>query len=135
MHPIGFVERAGGGEGRSIEELRAQPVRIRLDPALTNGLLGLEAGSEILVLFHCHRSSNYDLQVHPRGDSSRPLRGVFATRSPSRPNPIGVTTGRILRVSGNELEVVGLDAWDGSPVLDIKKHAPAFDPPASVEGD
>ncbi len=120
FHPIGYVERDGGGEGLSGDELRARPARIVLDPALTAGLLGLEPGSNIIVLYYFHRSTGYDLQVHPRGDPRRPLRGVFATRSPRRPNPIGVTTVRVLRVEGNVLEVVGLDALDDSPVLDIK---------------
>ena len=135
LTPIGTVKRDGSEEGLSFEELRARPVRIVLDPALTAGLLGLNAGSDVLVLFYCHRSTGYDLQVHPRGDPSRPLRGVFATRSPRRPNPIAVTTARVLRVEGNVLEVVGLDALDGSPVLDIKEHAPSFDTPDDWAGD
>ena len=81
------------------------------------------------MLFYCHRSTGYDLQVHPRGDRSRPLRGLFAVRSPRRPNPIGVTTVRVRRVGGNVLEVVGLDALDGSPVLDIKGYASSYDTP------
>ena len=129
LHPIGHVERGAGDEALSHDELQARPARIVLDPALTDGLLGLEAGDDVLVLFWCHRSVGYDLQVHPRGDSSRPLRGVFAVRSPRRPNPIGVTTVRVRRVEGNVLQVVGLDALDGSPVLDVKAHTASFDTP------
>ena len=123
------MERDGGDEGLSGDELRARPARIVLDPALTKGLLGLGPGSDVVVLFYFHRSTGYDLQVHPRGDPSRPLRGVFAVRSPRRPNPIAVTTVRVQRVEGNVLEVVGLDALDGSPVLDIKIHISSFDTP------
>ncbi len=131
FRPIGHVERDEGDEGLSGDELRARPARIALDPALTGGLLGLEPGSDIVVLFYFHRSTGYDLQVHPRGDPTRPLRGVFAVRSPRRPNPIGVTTARVQRVEGNVLEVVGLDALDGSPVLDIKGYSSFFDTPYS----
>ncbi|MBN1178024.1 MAG: tRNA (N6-threonylcarbamoyladenosine(37)-N6)-methyltransferase TrmO [Anaerolineae bacterium] len=92
-------------------------------------MLGLEPGDDIVVLFYFHRSDGRPLQVHPRGDLSRPLRGVFATRSPARPNPIGVTTVRIRRIEGNVIEVVGLDAIDGTPILDIKQYEEHFDTP------
>jgi tRNA-Thr(GGU) m(6)t(6)A37 methyltransferase TsaA len=123
------VERDVGDEGLLDEELRARVARIVLDPALADGLLGVEPGGDVVVLFYFHQSTGYDLQLHPRDDPDRPLRGVFATRSPRRPNPIAVTTVRVQRVEGNVLEVVGLDALDGSPVLDIKKYASAFDTP------
>ena len=129
LHPIGHVERSEEYGGSSWEELRTRAARIVLDPALTDGLLGLEPGSDIVVLFCFHRSAGYDLQLHPRGDPSRPIRGVFATRSPRRPNPIAATVVRIERVDGNVLDVIGLDALDGSPVLDIKVHAEVFDEP------
>lgn len=131
LHPIGHVERDEGDAGLSGEELRARPARIVIDPALTEGLMGLGPGSDVVVLFYFHRSTGYELQLHPRGDPSRPLRGVFATCSPRRPNPIGMTTVRVRRIEGHVLEVVGLDAMDGSPVLDIKVHASNFAAPYS----
>lgn len=129
FHPIGYVERDAGDEGLSYDELRARPARIVLDPALVDGLLGLEPGSDIVVLFVFHLSADYDLQLHPQGNPSRPIRGVFATRSPRRPNPIATTSARIRRIEGNVVEVVGLDALDRSPVLDIKVRASCFDTP------
>jgi tRNA-Thr(GGU) m(6)t(6)A37 methyltransferase TsaA len=63
------------------------------------------------------------------GDPNNPLRGVFATRSPTRPNPIAVTSARIQRIDDNVLQVVGLDAVDGTPVVDIKSYAESFDTP------
>ena len=63
------------------------------------------------------------------GNMDNPLRGVFATRSPARPNPIAVTSARVLRIEGHVLQVVGLDALDGTPVLDIKSYAKTFDTP------
>ena len=113
----------------SIEALRVQPVRIIIDPYYADGLLGIEAGSDILVLCYFDRAARDVLQVHPRGDRTSPLRGVFATRSPSRPNPIGVTTAHVLRIDGLTLEVMGLDALDGTPVVDIKHHSAYFDQP------
>lgn len=98
-------------------------------------MLGLAAGDHVLVVFHFHQSDKHPLQVHPRGDPNRPLRGVFATRAPVRPNPIGVTTVHIDRIEGTTLEVTGLDAIDGTPILDIKSHAPAFDTPYAEKGD
>ena len=129
LHPIGHVERPDDDRGSSWEELRTRPARIVLDPALTDGLLGVEPGSDIVVLFWFHRSTGYDLQLHPRGDPSRPIRGVFATRSPRRPNPIAATVVRVQGIEGNVLDVIGLDALDGSPVLDLKVHAEVFDTP------
>ncbi len=129
LHPIGRVERDDEGRGPSTESLSARPSCIRLEPSLTDGLLGLEPGSDVVVLYYLHRSAGYELRVHPQGNPGRPLRGVFATRSPRRPNPIGVATARVRCIEGNVIEVVGLDALDGSPVLDIKSYSSFFDSP------
>jgi tRNA-Thr(GGU) m(6)t(6)A37 methyltransferase TsaA len=132
LHPIGYVEREERDVGLPHEEVRARPARIVLDPLLAEGLLGLQPGSDVVVLYWLHRATGYRLQLHPRDDLSQPLRGVFATRTQYRPNPIAVTTVRIRRVEGNVLEVIGLDALDGSPVLDIKSHTSEFDGPYIV---
>jgi tRNA-Thr(GGU) m(6)t(6)A37 methyltransferase TsaA len=131
LTPIGHVERDEGGDALRGDELRDHPSRIVLDPALSDGLLGLEPGDDITVLCFFHRAERDLLQVHPMGDTSSPLRGVFATRSPARPNPIAVTSARIQRITGNVLHVVGLDAMRGTPVIDIKSFADAFDAPYS----
>jgi tRNA-Thr(GGU) m(6)t(6)A37 methyltransferase TsaA len=107
-------------EPTSSDTLRAAVSRIVVDPALTEGLTGLEAGGKVMVVFCFHRSRGYDLLQHPRGDKARPQRGVFALHSPHRPNPIGVTVAELRSVDGNVLEVTGLDALNGSPVLDLK---------------
>jgi len=98
--------------------------RIILRPELTTGLQGLVAGQPIMVIFHLHLSRGYELLQHPRGDVSQPLRGVFALRSPHRPNPIGVSVVELLAVEGNVLRVRGLDAVNSTPVLDIKPAEP-----------
>lgn len=129
LRPIGRVERDDADESLRGKELRGRPARVVVDPDVAAGLLGLEPGSDILVLCYFHRSARDVLQVHPRGNPDNPLRGVFATRSPARPNPIAVTSARIEHIEGNVLHVVGLDALDGTPVVDIKSHAESFDTP------
>lgn len=101
-------------------EIRAVESRIVLNPSLTEGLKGLDPGQRIMVVFCFHRSQGFDLLQHPQGDRSRPRRGVFALRSPRRPNPIGVTVVDLVTVDGNVLRVRGLDAINGTPVLDLK---------------
>ena len=107
---------------RNLNEVfrQAAESRIVLNPELTPGLEGLEKQPRILVVFHFHLSDGYQLHQHPRGDVTRPTRGVFALRSPRRPNPIGVTEVELLEIQGNVLKVRGLDAVDGTPVLDLK---------------
>ena len=126
LTPIGRVESEFAGYAPS-EEMRERPARIVLRPELAPGLMGLEAGQYILVLFHLHRATEYQLQLHPGHNPERPLRGVFATRSQYRPNGIGATVAQIRSVVDNMLDVTGLDAQDGSPVLDIKPYSAGFD--------
>lgn len=111
------------------EEMRAKRSRIEIDPAFAPGLLGLEPGADILVLFRFHRipDEEIELQLHPRHNSENPLAGVFATRTQFRPSRIGTTVAHIERIEGRVLTVSGLDAQDGSPVIDIKPYAPYFD--------
>ena len=82
---------------------------------------GITAGMTIVVLFWLHRSSRDVLKVYPRGDRSRGLSGVFATRSPVRPNPIALSELTVLSVEGNRIQVRGLDVLDSTPIIDIKK--------------
>jgi tRNA-Thr(GGU) m(6)t(6)A37 methyltransferase TsaA len=117
--PIGHVEN-GFRERAPVDKIRSAESRIVLDLALTDGLKGLEPGQQVMVVFYFHRARGFDLLQHPRGDTSRPRRGVFALRSPRRPNPIGVTVVDLVAVEGNVLRVQGLDAIDGTPVLDLK---------------
>jgi tRNA-Thr(GGU) m(6)t(6)A37 methyltransferase TsaA len=116
---IGYVENEFQ-EPTKPDPLRALPSRIVLAPDLSDGLTGLEPGMDLLVVFVFHRAEGYSLLQHPRGDLSRPQRGVFALRSPNRPNPIGITEVELLAIEGNILTVRGLDALDGTPVLDLK---------------
>jgi tRNA-Thr(GGU) m(6)t(6)A37 methyltransferase TsaA len=94
-------------------------------------LKGLENFSHVWVFYWFHGNDTPEqrrtLQVHPRRDPANPLTGVFACRSPERPNLIGFTACRIIQVQGNRVEVADLDARDGSPILDLKPYIPAGD--------
>jgi tRNA-Thr(GGU) m(6)t(6)A37 methyltransferase TsaA len=83
-------------------------------------LRGLAPGDELIIIAWFHAADRGVLQVHPRGDRRNPLTGVFATRSPDRPNPIGLHRSRVLAVAGARLTVSGLEAVDGTPVVDVK---------------
>ena len=119
FHPIGRVENEFD-DRVALETIRAAESRIVLDPALEEGLSHLEPGQHIMVIFYFHLVQGFDLLQHPRGDITRPKRGVFALRTPRRPNPIGVTVVDLLAIDGNVLRVRGLDALNGTPVLDLK---------------
>jgi tRNA-Thr(GGU) m(6)t(6)A37 methyltransferase TsaA len=116
---IGYIKN-GFDQPTPPDMIRSVESRIVLAPSLIEGLKGLAPGSQIVVLFHFHRSQGFDLLQHPRGNRGRPRRGVFALRSPRRPNPIGVTVVNLVGVDGNVLRVRGLDAINGTPVLDLK---------------
>jgi tRNA-Thr(GGU) m(6)t(6)A37 methyltransferase TsaA len=104
----------------------APDAEIELNPAVLEALHGVEVGQEILVLTWLHQARRDVLQVHPRSEPENPLQGVFATRSPDRPNPIGLHRVTVLAISGHALKVGPLEAIDGTPVIDIKPvlHAP-----------
>ncbi len=102
---------------------------IELEPGWSGALQGLEPGRYLWVLTYFHLADQPRLKVHPRGDASRPLTGLFNTRAPSRPNPLGLTLVRLLAVAGNRLTVCGLEALDFTPVLDIKPYVPGIDQP------
>jgi len=121
LQPIGHVET-----NASHEELRRGLAvsKIVIDPKFTRGLEGLEDFSHLYVLFWLHemRRGNRRLKVHPRGRLDMEEVGVFATRAPHRPNPIGLTLVKLLSKKGRTLKVEGLDAYNGTPVLDIKPY-------------
>jgi L-fuculose-phosphate aldolase len=98
---------------------------IHIDAQFAEALDGLSVGDRILVIYHFHRVEGYELKQHPRGDRGRPPRGLFSLRTPHRPNPIGVDEADILAMDECALTVRGLEAINGTPVLDIKP-APAL---------
>lgn len=107
LHPIG---RAGDGT-------------IRLHKPWIKALDGIEGFSHLIVLFWLHEARTPDLKIHPKGVKRIPKIGYLATRTPHRANPIGATVVRLTKRRGAVLWVEGLDAWDGTPILDIKPYA------------
>ena len=100
---------------------------IRVNRKWVRALKGLEDFSHIIVLFYLSRSKGISIRVHPKGRKDLPLVGMFATRSPHRPNPIAMTICRLLKRRGSRLTVKGLDAINGTPVIDIKPYIPDND--------
>jgi len=94
--------------------------KLVVDEQYRDALLGLERGRKIVIVYWMHLAERDILQVHPRHDLTRPLRGVFSTRSPQRPNPVSIDTVEITGIEGTVIDVVGIDAVDGTPLLDIK---------------
>ena len=99
----------------------APPARLVFDAAFEEALRDLQPGDEVLVLTWLHRADRSVLRVHPRDETHQPMRGVFSTRSPDRPNPIGLHRVRIVSKEGpTRVDVDHLEAIDGTPVIDIK---------------
>jgi tRNA-Thr(GGU) m(6)t(6)A37 methyltransferase TsaA len=128
LHPIGVV--------RSILKQRSKaPMQgsegapdawLEVNPFAAQGLQGLAGGDEIIILTWLHRARRDVLKVHPRSDRQNPLTGVFATRSPDRPNPVGLHLVTVRRVTRNRLRVGPIEAIDGTPIVDIKPALPAM---------
>jgi tRNA-Thr(GGU) m(6)t(6)A37 methyltransferase TsaA len=102
---------------------------LEFKPEMEPALRGIRPDDELILLTWLHLAQRDVLQVHPRGDRTRPLTGVFATRSPDRPNPVGVHRVTVLEVAENKLRVAPLEAIDGTPLVDIK---PVLFGPAAV---
>jgi len=109
---------------------RGVPGRIELLPELVEGLRDLDGFSHIIVLYHFHRVTRSCLTVTPFLDPHP--RGVFATRAPTRPNPIGLSVLALQGIDGSTLLVEDVDMLDGTPLLDIKPYVPEFDRPTEV---
>jgi tRNA-Thr(GGU) m(6)t(6)A37 methyltransferase TsaA len=122
LRPIGIVRSVltsrreapkQGSEG-------APDAWIEVNPSMTPGLMGIAPGAELIVITWLHQGERDTLQVHPRREPRNPLTGVFATRSPDRPNPIGLHPVVVRAVDAHRLQVGPLEAVDGTPVIDIK---------------
>ena len=121
LFPVGTVVKEGGA------------TRLVIADEYAKALKGLDGFSHVVVLYWFHKndtpSKRSVLQVHPRGNPRNPLTGVFACRAPVRPNLIALSVCRILSVEGNTVRVDKIDAFDGTPILDLKPHIPAIDNP------
>jgi tRNA-Thr(GGU) m(6)t(6)A37 methyltransferase TsaA len=122
LRPIGVIRsplKSRGAAPRQGSE-GAPDAWLEVRQWAAGALLGLAAGDEVLVLTWLHRSRRDVLRVHPRGDPRNPITGVFATRSPDRPNPVGLHPVVLRRIDGRRLRIGPIEAIDGTPVVDIK---------------
>jgi tRNA-Thr(GGU) m(6)t(6)A37 methyltransferase TsaA len=93
---------------------------LELNPSVVRGLEGIAVGDELIVISWLHLARRDVLEVHPRGDRRQPLAGVFATRSPDRPNPLGLHRVTVKEIAGHRLRIEPIEAIDGTPIVDIK---------------
>jgi tRNA-Thr(GGU) m(6)t(6)A37 methyltransferase TsaA len=122
LNPIGYVKTGAVGDEVKDKTVISQIV---VREELMEGLDGISGFSHLFVLFYLNQvtiEQRKTLKVHPRGRQDMPLTGVFATRTMLRPNPIGLTLVELMKVDGNVLTIRGLDAYDGTPVLDLKTY-------------
>jgi len=128
LTPIGVVRTPfANHEGMPIQTVAAQGVagRIELDPAYEDALADLDGFTHLHLITYLHRTGGVSLRLTPYLDTVR--RGVFATRSPKRPNPIGLSIVRLVRIEGAVIHIEEVDLLDGTPLLDIKPYVPPFD--------
>ena len=126
--PIGVIRSPHKGiEGMPIQPTAAKGIRgtAEVKKKYSAGLKDLNGFEYIILIYYFHKSKGYSLEVKPFLDDS--LRGVFATRAPKRPNAIGMSIVRLLKVEGNRLHIEDVDILDGTPLLDIKPYVPDFD--------
>jgi tRNA-Thr(GGU) m(6)t(6)A37 methyltransferase TsaA len=122
LRPIGLVESPVTDPALAARQADegAPDCWLVLDPAVRPALDGLRPGDDIVVVTWLHLADRTVLRVHPRGDASRPMRGVFATRSQHRPNPLGIHQVTIVAIDDLRVHVQGLEAVDGTPIIDVK---------------
>lgn len=127
MQPIGVIHSPFTEKGQTpIQASRSQAIgTVEIEPKFLEGLQDLEGFSHIFILYAFHYSSGYSLRVKPFLDNTE--RGLFATRYPYRPNPIGISVVRLLFKNENILTIEGVDVLDNTPLLDIKPYVPDFD--------
>lgn len=124
LEPIGYVEKGlprRGEEPKPKSRFEVTSV-IRLYEEYVDGLKGLEEYSHVIIVYFMHEAGEPVLTLKPWGDDSLPEVGIFATRFPRRPNPIGITVAKLVRVEPPRLLVRGFDGWTGSPILDVKPY-------------
>ena len=129
--PIGVIRTPfPEPKGTPIQPRAARGVRGRVElfPKYAEGLADLEGFSHVILIYHFHRAGPGRLRVRPFMDDRE--HGVFATRAPARPNPIGISVVRLLGIEGNVLHVADVDIVDGTPLLDLKPYVPQFDAPS-----
>ena len=122
LAPIGYLRSPLKDRGAAPNQGRegAPDAWLAIDAAVAEGLDGIEVGAELIVITWLHQAQRDILKTHPRNDQTRPLTGVFATRSPDRPNPLGLHRVTVREIAGNRVKVGPIEAIDGTPVVDLK---------------
>jgi tRNA-Thr(GGU) m(6)t(6)A37 methyltransferase TsaA len=122
LKPIGFIrsEIKDARDAPLFYNEGAPEAMIDLLPEYTQGIYRMTVGDEIVVITWLHQGDRSVLQVHPRGDKANPLTGVFLTRSPHRPNPLGLHRAKVLEIDSTRVRIDAIEAIDGTPVVDIK---------------
>ena len=122
LSPLGFLRSPLKEPGEAPMQGRegAPDAWLEVNALVVEGLEGIAVGDEIIVITWLHKAQRDILKVHPRGDETMPLAGVFATRSPDRPNPLGLHRVTFLEIIGKSIKVGPIEAIDGTPVVDIK---------------
>ncbi len=129
LFPLGFLRSPLKDRGAAPNQGRegAPDAWLEVHATVAEGLEGIEVGDELIVITWLHQAGRDILKTHPRNDETRPLVGVFATRSPDRPNPLGLHRVTVREIAGKSVKVGPIEAIDGTPVVDIK---PVLSPPA-----
>jgi tRNA-Thr(GGU) m(6)t(6)A37 methyltransferase TsaA len=122
LEPIGWIrsELKNTKDAPRFYTEGAPHARLELDARLWDAMDGIKVGDDIVIITWLHLADRETLKVHPRGDLTRPKRGVFSTRSPHRPNPLGLHRAKVLAIEQNVLSIGPIEAIDGTPVVDIK---------------
>jgi tRNA-Thr(GGU) m(6)t(6)A37 methyltransferase TsaA len=122
LAPIGFLRSPLKERGAAPRQSRegAPDAWLDVDAAVAEGLEGIEVGAELIVITWLHQAARDILKTHPRNDQTRPLTGVFATRSPDRSNPLGLHRVTVREIAGSRVKVGPIEAIDGTPVVDLK---------------
>ena len=129
LEPIGFIRSTVKGREDAPRQgpEGAPDAWLEIEPQFAEALLGVEVGHELIVITWLHEAKRDGLKNHPRSDESRPLTGVFYTRSPARPNPLGLHTVTVRAIEGTRLKIGPIEAFDGTPVVDIKSASTRAD--------
>lgn len=129
LNPVGFLRSTvKGREDAPRQGSEGAPdAWLEIEPQFANALLGIEAGHELILITWLDKADRSVLQNHPRSDPSRPLTGVFYTRSPARPNPLGLHPVTVREIDGARVRIGPIEAFDGTPVVDIKSASTRAD--------
>ena len=129
LEPVGFIQSTvKGREDAPRQGAEGAPdAWIEIEPQFADALLGMEVGHELIVITWLHQADRSVLENHPRSDPTRPLTGVFYTRSPARPNPLGLHPVTVREISDHRIKIGPIEVFDGTPVVDIKSASTRAD--------